>query len=98
VRQDGSHTHVGGDHGDTNEENLAMFVNGLHDQLVNNRGLSWAIPSKEEVAIVPSQPVSFTEGRVQRGHGNGGPTTEKPAIVAKPQFPSPRIIREDLLP
>jgi len=32
----------------------------------------------------------FTEGRTIRGNGNGGPTTEKP------QFPPPRIIREDL--
>jgi hypothetical protein len=49
VRQDGSHTHVGGDHGNTNEENLAMFVNGLHDQLVNNRGLSWVASVITEV-------------------------------------------------
>lgn len=31
-------------------------------------------------------------GSVQRGNGHGGPRT------AKPQFPSPRIIREDFLP
>jgi hypothetical protein len=49
---------------------------------------------------VPRQPVSFTEGHVQRGqgNGNGGPTTEKPAIATKPQSPPPQIIREDLLP
>lgn len=35
------------------------------------------------------QPPAFTEGAVQRGQGNGGPSTEKPAIVAKPQFPPP---------
>jgi hypothetical protein len=37
---------------------------------------------------------------VQRGqgNGNGGPTTEKPAIATKPQFPPPQIIREDFLP
>jgi len=49
VRQDGSHTHVGGDYGDTNEENLAMFVNDLHNQLVNSRGLSWVASVITEV-------------------------------------------------
>lgn len=34
----------------------------------------------------------FTEGRTIRGNGNGGPST------SKPQFPPPRIIREDFLP
>jgi hypothetical protein len=41
IHQDGSHTHVGGDYENSNEENLALFINGLHDQLVNGRGLSW---------------------------------------------------------
>ena len=30
--------------------------------------------------------------------GNGFPTTPKPGIVPKPQFPPPRIIREDFFP
>jgi hypothetical protein len=30
---------------------------------------------------VPRQPVTLTEGCVQRGNGNGGPSTPKPAIV-----------------
>jgi hypothetical protein len=34
----------------------------------------------------------FTEGRIIRGNGNGGPTTDKP------QFPPCQIIREDFLP
>jgi hypothetical protein len=34
----------------------------------------------------------FTEGQVQRGQGNGGPSTEKPAIVAKPQPHGGRMI------
>lgn len=42
---------------------------------------------------VPCQPPAFTEGRVQRGQGNGGPTTEKPAIVAKPQPHGGRLLR-----
>lgn len=39
----------------------------------------------------------FDEGRVQRGNGKGGPTTPKPNIIPKPQFPSPRSIRDDFL-
>jgi hypothetical protein len=31
------------------------------------------------------------------GYSNG-PTTPKPDIIPKPQFPPPRIIREDFLP
>ena len=42
--------------------------------------------------------VEMARRAVQRGQGNGGPTTEKPTIVAGPQFPSPWIIRGDLLP
>ncbi len=41
---------------------------------------------------------TFAEGRTQRGNRSGGPTTPKPDIIPKPQFPSPRIIREDFLP
>jgi len=37
-------------------------------------------------------------GSVQRGNGSGAPTTPKPGIIPKPQFPSPRKIREDFLP
>ena len=37
-------------------------------------------------------------GPVQRGNGNDGPGTPKPRIIPKPQFPPPRIIREDFLP
>jgi len=47
---------------------------------------------------VPRAPQAFTEGPIQRGNGAGGPNTPKPAITPKPQFPSPRIIREDFLP
>lgn len=32
------------------------------------------------------------------GEGGPGPTTPKPDIIPKPQFPLPRIIREDFLP
>ena len=32
-------------------------------------------------------PVHFDPGRVQRGNNSGGPTTPKPAIMPKPQFP-----------
>jgi len=53
-----------------------------------------ATPNPE--AAPPAGPVPvFTEGLVQRGNGNGGPTTPKPPI--KPQFPPPCIIRKDFL-
>ena len=40
---------------------------------------------------VPSTSVTLTEGPVQRGQGNGGPVTPKPAIVPRPQgISSPR--------
>jgi hypothetical protein len=45
-----------------------------------------------------SQPPPFTEGGVQRGQGNGGPSTEKPAIVAKPQPHGGRMVGDDLCP
>ena len=41
IAPNGAHTHVGGDWGETREENLALFVDGLHEQLVLNAGLSW---------------------------------------------------------
>lgn len=41
------------------------------------------------------QPVRLDEGSVQRGNGKGGPTTPKPAIIPKPQFPSPPVIPGD---
>jgi hypothetical protein len=46
---------------------------------------------------VPCKSVALTEGPVQRGHGNGGPSTPKPEIIPKPQFPQPRIIRDDFI-
>ncbi len=35
----------------------------------------------------PKQFIRMNEGRVQRGNNSGGPTTPKPAIMPKPQFP-----------
>lgn len=40
--------------------------------------------------------VTWEEGSTQRGNGHGGPSTPKPPI--KPDFPPPRLIREDFLP
>ena len=31
-------------------------------------------------------------GSVQRGNGSGGPTTPKPDIIPKPQFPHGRVV------
>jgi hypothetical protein len=38
----------------------------------------------------------LNEGTVQRGNNNDGPTTIKPQIIAKPQFPPPQKIREGI--
>ena len=46
---------------------------------------------------LPEQFIRMDEGPVQRGTGCGGPTTPKPDIIPKPQFPPPRKIREDFL-
>ena len=40
----------------------------------------------------------FTPSGTARSNAGPGPTTAKPPIVPKPQFPSPRVIREDFLP
>ncbi len=37
-------------------------------------------------------------GRIQRSNAGNTPTTPKPDIIPKTQFPSPRTIREDFLP
>jgi hypothetical protein len=41
--------------------------------------------------------IRLNPGSVQRGNSNGGPSTPKPRIILKPQFPQPRTIREDFL-
>jgi hypothetical protein len=43
--------------------------------------------------IDPSIGEPWDEGHTQRGNGNGGPTTPKPGITPKPQFPPPRTIQ-----
>jgi hypothetical protein len=48
--------------------------------------------------IDPSMGTPWDEGRIIRGNGSSGPTTPKPDIIPKPQFPPPRLIREDFLP
>ncbi len=40
--------------------------------------------------------IRMNEGPVQRSMGNN-PTTPKPEIIPKPQFPRPRLIRDDFL-
>ena len=42
--------------------------------------------------VDPSLGVPWDEGHTQRGNGSGGPTTPKPDITPKPQFPPPRTI------
>jgi hypothetical protein len=42
-----------------------------------------------------AQPLIFNEGRTMRGNGVGGPTTPKPNIIPKPQFPAPRKVTDN---
>jgi hypothetical protein len=49
------------------------------------------------IASRPKSPrIRLDEGTVQRGNNNDGPTTIKPQIIAKPQFPPPQKIREGI--
>ncbi len=52
--------------------------------------LAWLACARQVIHLDP--------GRVQRGNGGNNPATPKPEIIPKPQFPSPRKIREDFLP
>jgi len=40
----------------------------------------------------------FTEGRIIRGNGTGGPTTPKPDIIPKPQPTGGRLIESSFFP
>jgi hypothetical protein len=35
--------------------------------------------------VIGRPPLIFSEGRIQRGNGHGGPSTPKPNIIPKPQ-------------
>ena len=48
----------------------------------------------EQIRRAVTEPIRFDEGPIARNN-SGGPTTPKPAIVPKPQFPSPRVIPGD---
>jgi hypothetical protein len=61
------------------------------------RSINYPDPSPDRRPTNPytGQPVTFTEGRTQRGNGSGGPSTPKPAIIPKPQPPGGRMIGPD---
>ena len=44
VLKDGSHTHIGGDWNEDEDENFNLFANGLHALLCEGKGLSFAAP------------------------------------------------------
>ena len=58
---DGSHTHVGYESDDDCMESLTAFVYGLHNLLVNGRGLSWAKDSNVELRGAP--PTGVTKAK-----------------------------------
>lgn len=45
IDPDGSHTHFGSDHCESDQRCFEAFVDGLHGLLVEKRGLSWVKPS-----------------------------------------------------
>jgi hypothetical protein len=53
------------------------------------RSINFPDPSPDQRPTNPytGEPVTFTEGRTQRGNGSGGPSNAKPAIIPKPQPP-----------
>ena len=59
----------------------------------SRRGSNPPPPGRKPASPAAPPPLRFTEGRVQLGQGNGGPTTEKPPIVAKPQPHGGRLLR-----
>jgi hypothetical protein len=81
-------------------------------ELMRDRAPDWRRSFSHENTNRPSGPpplrlrrsepeemfIRMDEGHTIRGNGNGGLTTPKPGITPKPQFPPPRIIREDFLP
>lgn len=52
----------------------------------------WRARGRARGGVIGRQPLILNEGHTQPGNGSGGPTTPKP------EFPQPRIIREDFLP
>lgn len=48
IDHDGAHTHIGHDGYDDEQRCLESFVDGLHDLLVKERGLSWAQRSDDQ--------------------------------------------------
>ena len=48
IDQDGAHTHVGHDGYEDEQRGLEALVDGLHELLVSQRGLSWAKPSNRD--------------------------------------------------
>ena len=41
--------------------------------------------------------IRLDESRIQRDNRSGEPSTPKPGIIPKPQFPRPRRIRDDFI-
>lgn len=79
------------------EAQLIRYWNWKDDQIrqaSGYRSINYPDPSPDRRPTNPfnGEPVALSEGRTQRGNGNGGPTTPKPDIIAKPQPPPARII------
>jgi hypothetical protein len=88
---------------------VSEFQQQINDALDGYRSINYPDPSPDRRPTNPysGEQITLTEGRTQRGNGNGGPTTPKPEITprrrgsnppppaTKPQFPPARIISPD---
>jgi len=54
IDEKGSHTHIGSDLHNDKQKNFDAFVDGLHDELIKGKGLSWVVAPVE---ASPSCPV-----------------------------------------
>jgi len=61
----------------------------INDALDGYRSINYPDPSPDRRPTNPysGEPVALTESSVQRGNGNGGPTTPKPEITPRGQWP-----------
>jgi hypothetical protein len=88
---------------------VSEFQQQINDALDGYRSINYPDPSPDRRPTNPysGEQITLTEGRTQRGNGNGGPTTPKPEITprrrgsnppppgTKPQFPPVQIISPD---
>jgi hypothetical protein len=68
---------------------VSEFQQQINDALDGYRSINYPDPSPDRRPTNPysGEQITLTEGRTQRGNGNGGPTTPKPEIIPRGQWP-----------